>query len=134
MPSRPQTRQQINRPLATPRLTAATTGVSRKMGEVLNHAGADWEPRLLANLYAAAALQADDAHGTDRDLVTQHHHITRADLAAVLRLAAAGATALDGEHGSTGNLHPGCARCDAVFAFGRVRNALNWTSASPAGG
>jgi hypothetical protein len=35
------------------------------MGDVLNHAGAQWEPRLLASLYAAAALAADDAHGEE---------------------------------------------------------------------
>ena len=53
----------IVRPVATPRLTAAEVGVSRKMGEVLNRAGARWEPRLLASLYAAAAVTADDAYG-----------------------------------------------------------------------
>jgi hypothetical protein len=33
-------RGKIVRPIDTPRLTAATVGVSRKMGEVLNQAGA----------------------------------------------------------------------------------------------
>jgi hypothetical protein len=54
-------RGKIVRPIDTPRLAAATAGVSRKMGDVLNRAGAQWEPRLLANLYAASALEADDA-------------------------------------------------------------------------
>jgi hypothetical protein len=45
------------------------------MGDVLNHAEAQWEPRLLANLYAAAALHADDAHGAEHDLITQHYGI-----------------------------------------------------------
>ena len=52
----------IVRPIDTPRLTAASRGVSQRMGDVLNRAGAQWEPRLLANLYAAA-LHADEAHG-----------------------------------------------------------------------
>jgi hypothetical protein len=78
----------IVRPLDTPRLTAATTGVSRKMGDVLNRASAQWEPRLLAALYAAAALEADDAHGAMHDLITQHYAISRADLLAVVQLAA----------------------------------------------
>jgi hypothetical protein len=65
----------IVRPIDTPRLTAATRGVSRRMGDVLNHAEAQWEPRLLANLYAAAALHADDAHGAEHDLITQHYGI-----------------------------------------------------------
>ena len=47
----------IVRPIDTPRLTAATRGVSQRMGDVLNRAGAHWEPRLLASLYAAAALR-----------------------------------------------------------------------------
>jgi hypothetical protein len=97
------------------------------MGQVLNHAGADWEPRPLASLYAAA-LEADDAHGAEHDLITQHHRITRADLAAVLRLAGLGNAALDGQHGSTGTLHIGCPRCDAVLALGRVRGSVAWTS------
>jgi hypothetical protein len=46
-----------------PRLTAATVGSAARWGDVLNQAGAQWELRLLANLYAAPALQADDAHG-----------------------------------------------------------------------
>jgi RES domain-containing protein len=120
-------RPTIVRPLDTPRLAAAERGVSAKMGEVLNRAGARWEPRLLANLYAAAALEADDAHGAEHDLLTQHHKIVRADLAAVLGLAA---EALDGQHAVPGKLHRGCPQCDAVFALGRVRNALDWT-ASP---
>lgn len=40
------------------------------MGDVLNRAGAQWEPRLLANLYPAAALQADDGHGEEHDQIS----------------------------------------------------------------
>jgi hypothetical protein len=119
-----QARDKIVRPVDTPRLTAATVGVSRKMGDVLNRAGAQWEPRLLANLYAAAALEADDAHGAEHDLITQHHGITCTDLSAVLQLAG---RALDGRHGAAGDLHGDCPECGAVFALGRVRNALEWT-------
>lgn len=115
----------IVRPIATPRLTAAAVGVSRKMGDVLNQASAQWEPRLLASLYAAAALEADDAHGSEHDLITQQHGIGRADLAAVLRLAA---DALDGQHAVAGAVHADCPRCDAAFALGRVRNAAQWTA------
>ena len=120
----------IVRPLDTPRLTAAATGVSRKMGDVLNQAGAQWEPRLLANLYAAAALEADDAHGTEHNLITQHYGIDRDDLVAVLDLAA---EAVDGLHAVIGELHPGCLRCGAVLALGRVRNAVEWTAAPDRG-
>lgn len=114
----------IVRPIATPRLTAAALGVSRKMGDVLNRASAQWEPRLLASLYAAAALEADDAHGSEHDLITQHG-IGRADLAAVLHLAA---DALDGQHAVAGAVHADCPRCDAAFVLGRVRNAAQWTA------
>ncbi len=90
-------RPKIVRPIDTPRFTAASVGVARKMGDVLNHTGARWEPRLLANLYAAAAaVEADDAHGVEHDLVTQHYDVRRADLAAVIELAE---RALDGRHG-----------------------------------
>jgi len=56
-------RGKVVRAIDTPRLTAASVGVSRKMGDVLNHAGAQGEPRLLANLYAAAAVEAAAATG-----------------------------------------------------------------------
>jgi hypothetical protein len=119
-------RGKIVRPLATPRLSAATVGVSRQMGEILNRASAQWEPRLLAHLYASAALEADDAHGEEHELITQHYGIQRPDLAAVIELASA---ALDGRHAVPGELHQNCPRCNAVFALGRVRNAVEWTAA-----
>jgi hypothetical protein len=43
-------------------------------------------------LYAAAAVQADDADGAEHDLVTQHDDVRRDDLAAVVDLAPAGGT------------------------------------------
>ena len=76
-------------------------------GDVLKHAGAQWEPRLLANLYAAAALHPDDAHGEEHDLITQHYGIPKSDLviavnhAAVLIVGRPGGTS---EHGDC----PGC--------------------------
>ena len=96
------------------------------MADVLNRAGATWNPRLLANLYAAAALAADDAHAAERGLLTQHFGIVRADLLAVVDLAA---RAVDGQHASPGRLHNDCAECAAVFALGRVRNAVEWIDA-----
>jgi hypothetical protein len=115
----------IVRPIDTPRLTAATRGVSQRMGDVLNRAGAQWEPRLLANLYAAAALHADDAHGEEHGLITQHHAILRSDLVVVLDLAAA---SIVGRHGGSGQ-HGDCPGCLRSLALGRVRNAIEWTSA-----
>src|SRR4051812_25376835 len=103
MPDRPT----IVRPVDTPRLNAAKRGVSAKMGAVLNRTGAGWNPELLAAPYAAAALEADDGHAGERDLITQHHGIARPDLVAVLELAAG---AVDGEHGTAGRLHRGCPR------------------------
>jgi hypothetical protein len=96
------------------------------MGEVLNRAAAQWEPRLLANLYASAALEADDAHGEEHELITQHYGIKRPDLAALIELAATG---VDGRHAVPGKLHQDCPNCAAVFALGRIRNALDWTTA-----
>lgn len=119
-------RGKIVRPIDTPRLTAATVGVSRKMGEVLNSAGAQWEPRLLSNLYASAALEADDAHGEAYDLVSQHYGISKADLVLVLDLAA---SALDGRHAVPNGIHDNCPHCDAAFALGRICNTVEWTSA-----
>ena len=118
-------RAKIVRPIDTPRLQAATVGVSRKMGDVLNRASADWEPRLLASLYAAAALEADDGHGSEHDLITQHYGIKRVDLVAVLTLAG---TALDGRHAVPGELHGDCPHCAAAFALGRVRSSVEWTA------
>ena len=43
-----------------------------------------WEPRLPVNLYAAAAPQADDAHGEEHDLIIQHYGILRSDLVTVV--------------------------------------------------
>ena len=122
-PMRP--RGTIVRPLDTPRLTAAASGVSRKMGGVLNRASAQWEPRLLAALYAAAALEADDAHGAKHHLITQHYAISRADLLAVVQLAA---QALGDRHAVPGALHTDCPQCGAALALGRVRNAVEGTS------
>jgi hypothetical protein len=119
-------RGKIVRPIDTPRLTAATVGISRKMGDVLNRAGAQWEPRLLASLYAAAALEADDAHGEEHDLISQHYGISKSDLIAVIDLAE---SAVDPGHASPGQLHDSCPSCDAAFALGRVRNCVEWTSA-----
>ena len=119
-------RGKIVRPIDTPRLTAATVGVSRKMGEVLNQAGAQWEPRLLANLYASAALQADDAHGEEHDLISQHYGISKADLVLVLDLATG---TLDGRHAVPNGIHNDCPDCDAAFALGRICNTVEWTSA-----
>jgi hypothetical protein len=119
-------RGKIVRPSDTSRLTAATVGVSRKMGEVLNRAGAQWEPRLLANLYAAAALEADDAHGEEHDLISQHYGISKTDLIAVIDLAA---SAVNPGHAVPGQIHDSCPGCDAAFALGRIRNCVEWTSA-----
>ena len=95
------------------------------MGDILNRASAQWEPRLLAPLYAAAALEAGDAHGAMHDLITQHYAISRADLLAVVQLAA---QALGDRHAVPGALHTDCPQCGAALALGRVRNAMEWTS------
>jgi hypothetical protein len=115
----------IVRPIDTPRLTAATRGVSQRMGDVLNRAGAQWEPRLLANLYAAAALGAADAHGEEHDLITQHYWILKRDLVIVNDLAAA---SIVGRHGGSAE-HGDCPGCLQSLALGRVRSAIEWTSA-----
>ena len=115
----------IVRPIDTPRLTAATRGVSQRMGDVLNRAGAQWEPRLLANLYAAAALHADDAHGEEHNLITQHYGIMKSDLVVLVDLAA---TSIVGQHGGSGE-HGDCPGCLHSLALGRVRNAIEWTTA-----
>ena len=96
------------------------------MGDVLNHAGADWEPRLLANLYAGAALAADDAYGEEHGLISQHYGIGRTDLIAVLDLAA---TAIEPGHAVPNHLHDNCPSCEAALALGRLRNCIEWTSA-----
>ena len=96
------------------------------MGDVLNRAGAQWEPRLLANLYAAAALRADDAHGEEHDLITQHYGILKSDLVVIVDLAAA---SIVGRHGGSGEDHGNCLGCLHSLALGRVRNAIEWTSA-----
>ena len=96
------------------------------MADVLNRASAQWGPRLLASIYAAAALEGDDAHGREHQLVTQHYGIRYDDLLLVLSMRP---TLRDGEHAITGKLHWHCARCDAVLALGLVQNAAEWTAA-----
>jgi hypothetical protein len=71
-------------------------------------------------------LEADDAHGEEHELITQHYGIKRPDLAALIELAATG---VDGRHAVPGKLHQDCPNCAAVFALGRIRNALDWTTA-----
>jgi hypothetical protein len=116
--------QKIVRPLDTPRLMAAERGVSAAMGNVLNRVGETWNTRVLARLYASAALAADDRHGREHKLITQHHGIAEPDLLDVIALAVPPA-----RHGVTGEVHPGCPDCRRVFALGRVRNAVLWTGA-----
>ena len=45
-------RGKIVRPLDTPRMTAAKVSVNCRMADVLNQARAQWEPWLLASIYA----------------------------------------------------------------------------------
>jgi hypothetical protein len=80
--------------------------------------------RSRARLYASAALAADDKHGREHKLITQHHGITEPDLLDVIALAVP-----PSGHGVTGEVHPGCPDCRRVFALGRVRNAVMWTGA-----
>jgi hypothetical protein len=119
-------RGKIVRPIDTPRLTAATVGGQPQDGQVLNQTGAQWGPRLLANLYPSAALEADDDHGEEHDLISQHYGISRADLELVLDLAS---SALDGRHAVPNGIHDNCPHCDAAFALGRILNTVVWTSA-----
>jgi hypothetical protein len=70
-------------------------------------------------------LHADDAHGEEHDLITQHYGILRSDLVTVVDLAAA---TIVGRHGSSGE-HGDCPGCLHSLALGRVRNAIEWTSA-----
>jgi hypothetical protein len=79
----------------------------------------------LANLYAAAALRADDAHGEEHDLITQHYGILKSDLMIVIDLAAASVV---GRHGGSPE-HGDCPGCLKSLALGRVRNAIEWTAA-----
>jgi hypothetical protein len=94
--------QKIVRPLDTPRLMAAERGVSAAMGNVLNRVGETWNTRVLARLYASAALAADDKHGREHNLITQHHGITEPDLLDVIALAVPPVA-----HGVPGEVHPG---------------------------
>jgi hypothetical protein len=84
------------------------------MGDVLNRAGAQWEPRLLASLYAAAALGADDAHGEEHDLITQHYGILKSDLMIVVDLAAASIVGMAAPAGITATVRAASTRCPSA--------------------
>ena len=70
--------------------------------------------------------EADDPHGEEHDLISQHYGISKADLVLVLDLAS---SALDGRHAIPNGIHDNCPACDAAFPLGRIVNTVEWTSA-----
>ena len=63
--------------------------------------------------------------GPKHDLITQHYGILKSDLVIVVDLAAASVVGRHGGSGEHGDF-PGCLHS---LALGRVRNAIEWTSA-----
>ncbi len=68
---------------------------------------------------------SSQTRGPRHDLITQHYGILKSDLVIVVDLAAASVVGRHGGSGEHGDF-PGCLHS---LALGRVRNAIEWTSA-----
>jgi hypothetical protein len=114
-----------------PRIAAATRAVLAEFERLRRLAG--HRSDILARLFAARALAADDEHGTAHGLVVQADELRWAELDQLVRLAEAQLE--PGRHAGVGTWHQGCADCQAVLAIGRIRSRHRYriVSARPRG-
>ena len=126
MPEQPRYVPIVREPDLT-RIAAATRAVLAEFGRLRELTG--HRPDILARLYAARALAADDDHGAARGLVVQADELRWAELEQLVRLAEAQLE--PGQHAAVGSWHPGCPDCQAVLAIGRIRARHRYRSVSP---
>lgn len=110
-----------------PRLTAAGTAVRAEMDR-LTAAGVD-RADLVAGLYAARALLADDDHGRGHGMVVQADGLRWAELEDLVGLAE---PVLDpARHAGTGTWHPKCPACRGAQAAARIRTHRRYRTIGP---
>jgi hypothetical protein len=117
-----------------PRVTAAGTAVRAEMDR-LTAAGVDRADRadLVAGLYAARALVADDDHGREHGVVVQADGLLWAELEDLVELTAqSGCQVLDpARHAGTGTWHPNCPACRGAQAAARIRTHRRYRTIGP---
>jgi hypothetical protein len=109
------------------RIAAATRAVLAEFDRLRELTG--HRPDILARLYAARAVAADDDHGAARGLVVQADELRWAELDQLVRLAEAQLE--PGRHADVGTWHQDCPDCQAVLAIGRIRARHRYRSVSP---
>jgi hypothetical protein len=110
-----------------PRLTAASGAILAEM-QRLAAAGVD-RADLVAGLYAARALVADDDHGRGRGMVVQADGLRWGELEDLVGLAA---PVLDpARHAGTGTWHPDCPACRGAQAAARIRAHRRYRTVGP---
>jgi len=112
-----------------PRLTAASGAILAEM-QRLAAAGVD-RADLVAGLYAARALVADDDHGRGHGMVVQADGLRWGELEDLVGLAA---PVLDpARHAGTGTWHPDCPACRGAQAAARIRAHRRYRTVGPGG-
>ncbi len=110
-----------------PRLTAAGAAVRAEMAR-LSAAGVD-RADLVAGLYAARAVVADDNHGRGHGLVVQADGLHWDELEDLVGLA--GPVLDPARHAGTGTWHPACAACRGAQAAARIRTHRRYRTVAP---
>lgn len=109
------------------RLAAAARAIEAEL-ERLRSVAAD-RPGMLAGLYAARAVVADDEHGRGAGLVVQADGLRWTELDELARLAE---PALDPtRHAGAGTWHPHCPDCRGALAAARVRAHRRYRTVGP---
>jgi len=115
-----------------PRLTAAGAAVRAEMDR-LTAAGVDRadldRADLVAGLFAARALVADDDHGRGHGVVVQADGLRWAELEDLVGLA--GPVLDPARHAGTGTWHPDCPACRGAQAAARIRTHRRYRTIGP---
>jgi hypothetical protein len=110
-----------------PRLTAAGAAVRVELDR-LSAAGVD-RADVVAGLYAARAVVADDQHGREHGLVVQADRLRWDELEDLVGLA--GPVLDPARHAGTGTWHPACPACRGAQAAARIRNHRRYRTVGP---
>jgi hypothetical protein len=113
-----QVRQAPARRTTAERLQAVGRAVGRARDRVTAQLGNQPTPEIVAQIYARAAVEADDAHGRHRGLIVQDDGVAWSELTDLRIMLAAFAD--DSAHGSPGSWHPDCGSCDAAMAYRKL--------------
>jgi hypothetical protein len=99
------------------RLTVASRAVLaeyERVRELVGH-----RPKMLAYLYGASAVRADDDLGRESGLVVQADELRWDELVELIRVAEEQLAIA--RHAGLDDWHPGCRDCQAVLAIARIR-------------